>query len=94
MAANHVSYKKMVTPRDGAASDLHVIRTAAVACSRSVDTWQVLFLEEIDDVTNTMFYVLNAVMLRNRGGGTTGKNKCFIDAHTQQTNSNILLSFT
>lgn len=62
VAVNHVSYRKIVTLRDGAVSDLHVIRTAAVACSRSIDTWQVLFLEEIDDIMNRMFYVLNALM--------------------------------
>lgn len=45
MAVNHVSYKKTVTLRDGAVSDLHVTMTAVVASFRSRDTWQLLSLK-------------------------------------------------
>lgn len=72
MAVNHVSYKKTVTLWDGAVSDLHVTMTAVVASFRSRDTWQ-LFPEEMDDIMNTMFYVLDTLMLSNRGGGTRCK---------------------
>lgn len=49
-AVNHVSYKKMATLRDGAVSDLHVIRTAAAACSR-FSSWERLMTSWIQCFT-------------------------------------------